>query len=186
MNESMLETGKTAAEPKMERSSSRRRFVSGLVTGGLLGVLLAGGIAGYSMAVAGPGFFPRPGHGGFCGRGIPDPQAVRERVDFATDWVLSRINASEEQRQRIKAIVRENMGELQPLGARHRENREAMIQILLQPTVDRAALETIRHSEMELAEAASARLLQAVASTAELLTVEQRQDLVNLVHKLHR
>jgi uncharacterized membrane protein len=186
MNENALETGKTAGEPKMERSSSRRGFVSGMVTGGLLGVLLAGGIAGYAKAVAGPGFFPRPGHGSFCGRGVHDPQAVRERVDFATDWVLSRINASEEQRQRIKGIVRDAMAELQPLGARHRENREAMIQVLLQPTVDRAALETIRHSEMELAEAASARLVEAVASTAELLTVEQRQELANLAHKLHR
>jgi periplasmic protein CpxP/Spy len=170
----------------VHRSGSPRRFLLGLVTGGLLGALLAGGIIEYSSAIAGPGFLPRPGHGGFCGRGPRDPQAVRERVDFASDWILGRINASEDQRRRIKGILGETMADLFPLGEQHQQNRQAMMEILVQPTVDRDALSRLRQSEIGLAEGASTRLLEAVAAAAEILTVEQRQELANLASRLHR
>ena len=51
---------------------------------------------------------------------------------------------------------------------------------LEQPTIDRAALEQIRATELQRAETASSRVVQAIADAAEVLTPEQRIELIRL------
>ena len=49
--------------------------------------------------------------------------------------------------------------------------------LLTQPTVDRAAIETLRTEQLALADAASKRFAQALGDTAEVLTPEQRRKI---------
>jgi Spy/CpxP family protein refolding chaperone len=53
--------------------------------------------------------------------------------------------------------------------------RARAAELLIQPKVDRAAIEAFRAEQMATAEAASKRFAQAVGDIAEVLTPEQRQ-----------
>src|SRR5215510_9908323 len=96
------DTWSTGAQ-QTAQSRSRRRFLTGVVTGGFLGSLLVGGINLYAQAQQGPGWWFRAGHGpgGSWRQGAYDPDMMRARIEFATDWILSRIDASDEQRQHV-------------------------------------------------------------------------------------
>jgi signal transduction histidine kinase len=96
------------------------------------------------------------------------------RIEFATDWILSRIEASDAQRQQVKAIVQATVQDLMPLRAQHRQNRQALLQALAQPTIDRATLGDIRHAELQLADTASEQIV-----TAEQ---EERRRLALFLH----
>jgi Spy/CpxP family protein refolding chaperone len=153
--------------PDDTRTMRRRSLFKGLIAGGLLGGLLAS--AGWAQS-----------HGGFgrgCGwHGAPmDPAAAAQRLEFATDWSLSRIGASEEQKTRVRAIAQAALDELLPLREAHQRNRERLHEALLAPAIDRAQLETLRQDEMQLAQRASTRLAQAIADAAEVLSPEQRK-----------
>jgi protein CpxP len=167
------------------QSKPRRRFLTGMVAGGLLGSLLAGGIGMYAQA-QGPTWWFRAGPGGFFRHAAHDPEMLSARIEFATGWILSRVEASEEQRQRVKAIVQATVQDLAPVREQHLQNRQALLQMLAQPTIDRASLGDIRHTGLQLAETASDRIIAALADIAEVLTPEQRTKLAELVSRWHR
>ena len=48
------------------------------------------------------------------------------------------------------------------------------------------AIDAIRQAELELAEEASSRLVAAFADVAEVLTPEQRAELIELAERFHR
>ncbi len=173
-----------APEPTVTRKSRRRWLVSGLLAGGLFGSL-ATLSAGLHAQIAGPFALHRVGHGhhgGWMGRDM-SPEAVKERIDFTTDWVLSRVGASEEQRARVKAIALAAANDLAQARAQHRENRSAFEAALKDPTIDRGVLEGLRRAELQLADTASSRLVQALADAAEVLTPEQRAQLAQRIAK---
>lgn len=169
------------------QSRARRRFLTALVTGGLLGSLLAGGISLYAQSQPGPGSWFCGGHGpgGYVRPATHDPDMMRARLELATDWILSRIEASDEQRQRVKTIVQATAQEFTPMREQHHQNRQALLQALAQPTIDRTTLEEIRHAELQLAETASERLVTALGDVAEVLTPEQRARLVEFTGRWH-
>jgi Spy/CpxP family protein refolding chaperone len=68
----------------------------------------------------------------------------------------------------------------------HQQNRQAFVERLTQPSVDRVTLEQIRRAELALAESASTRIVRALADAAEVLTPEQRTALVRLAEQFHR
>jgi Spy/CpxP family protein refolding chaperone len=157
----------------------RRRFFAGLLAGTALGGMLATGVSAFSH--------DGPGWGGRCmGRPVSSPEAQRERLEFATDWVLNKTNAADQQKQQVKAVVQSALQDLAPIREQHRQHREAFTTALTQPTVDRATLEQLRKSELELAEAASTRIVRALADVADVLTPEQRTQLMKLVEHLRR
>src|SRR5438874_13138065 len=145
----MSESNETqvSGEQQLPRSRARRRFLRGVVTGGFLGSLLAGGIGMYAHAQQGPGWWFRAGHGpgGYFRHAAHDPEMMSARLEFATDWILSRIDASDEQRQQVKAIVKATAQELGQVREQHVQNRQTLLQALAQPTIDRTALGDIRH-----------------------------------------
>jgi periplasmic protein CpxP/Spy len=161
-------------------SGARRRFLTGVVTGGLLASLLAGSASMYVHA--------HPGRGGWFGadRGSVDSKIVGERAAFATDWILHRIEASEEQRQQVQAIVQTALQDLLPMRDQHHQYRQALRVALMQPTINRDTLGEIRRAELQLADAASSRLVEAIADAAEALTPEQRAKFAELAARWHR
>ena len=169
------------------KKGGRRKFFGGLALGGLLGALTATSFNVWSQAQGGP-------EGGGHGRGCwghkrmsaMTPEERSARADFATQWVLSRVDATEEQKKRIQAIVQDAIKDLSQVRDQHMKNREAFMGALSQPTVDRAALQQIRQSEMQLAESASDRFVTAIADAADVLTPEQRGKLVEMAGQFRR
>ncbi len=106
-----------------------------------------------------------------------DPESAARRVDAMSSWLLSDVDATAEQRARIAQIVKDAVGELQPLRDRHQAAHRETLQLLAASTIDRARLEKLRSEQVQLADTASRRLLQATMDAAEALTPEQRAKL---------
>jgi uncharacterized membrane protein len=70
-------------------------------------------------------------------------------------------------------------------GGTHSQNRQALLQALAQPTIDRATLGDIRHAELQLADTASEQIVTALADVAEVLTPEQRIKLLEFTSRWH-
>ena len=86
--------------------------------------------------------------GGHFRHAAYDPEMVRTRVEFATDWILSRVEASDAQHQQVKAIVQATVQDLAQMRKQHHQNRQALVQALAQPTIDRT---TRGHSSRRIA-----------------------------------
>ena len=104
---------------------------------------------------------------------------------MATKWALRSVDASEDQQRRVSGILRGPGRGDQDEGPPSR-NREAFARPLGGATVDRAALEEVRKAELALAEEASQLLVKTLADAAEVLTPEQRRQLLEYAHRFHR
>jgi Spy/CpxP family protein refolding chaperone len=153
---------------------SGRRFWLALPAAALLGLCFAATLVPYADATAWGRRGPWHGHRG----GPPDPEEVRAHVDFIAERMLHRVDATDEQTARVKEILNASAEELILIGDAHRAQRGQLREILSEPEVDRDALETLRASGIELADAASEVLARRLADAAEVLTVEQRTELL--------
>ena len=179
-----------------------------------IATLVAGAVAGLGFkayAHGGPwggGCGARGWHASH-GAGAMDPEAMKKRTDAMARWMLADVNATEAQQQQIAAIVATTMTELAPLRQKHFEARKQAAEILAttmtelaplrqkhfearkqaaeilaKPSVDRAALETLRAQEMAAADQVSKRITQAIADAAEVLSPEQRAQLVERMQRM--
>jgi protein CpxP len=165
------------------KPNRRRRILYALLGASALITLVAA--RPIAAAIQGVGHFHRSWGGHWGHRGI-GPEAAREHVQIATKWALRDIDATEEQQDRVNKIVAGAIDDLFGLKQRHQQNRQAFHEQLGGASVDRAALEQIRKSEMALADEASKRLVQALADVSDVLTPEQRQALMERVHRHHQ
>lgn len=172
-------------QPTVTRKSRRRWLLGGLLAGGLFGSL-ATLSAGLHAQMDGACRLHRAGHHGGWLAGDMKPEAVAERIDFATDWALTRVGASDEQRSRVKAIAQAAATDLAEARSRHRANRAAFLAAMQAPVIDRAALEALRQAELQLADGASTRMLAALTEAAEVLTPEQRAALAARIGRHRR
>ena len=170
--------------PSSGRARGRRKFFGGLALGGLLGTLAASSFSVYSQV---QGKF-EGGHGcwGHKRMSALTPEQRAERADKATEWVLANVDATEDQKTRIKAIVQDAIKDLSQVREQHVKNRQDFVDALIQPSVDRQALNGIRAAELQLAESASDRLLNAVADAADVLTQQQRTKLAEMASSFRR
>jgi protein CpxP len=170
----------------MSESTMGRKAMrwTGIFAVGMLGALL--GNTAFSVARAdlggGHGF---GGHGFFRGGGF-DPARAGERAGMAVDLAFRLAGANEEQRAQARAIVDKRVLTAGALHARHAANREAGLQALTGSTVDREKLESVRRSQLQLADEASRELTAAIAELAEVLTPEQRAELASMHDRFHR
>jgi Spy/CpxP family protein refolding chaperone len=74
--------------------------------------------------------------------------------------------------------VKAAANELAPLRQRHVEARRKSLELLAQPTIDRAQLEALRVEQMQLGDTVTRRMLQATLDAAEVLSPDQRAKLV--------
>ena len=166
--------------PAKAENKRRRPFLKGLLAGGLVGTLLAGGVGAFAQHHPHGGFWKA---GCYQKHGMRDPGVMKERADFMVEYTLSRIDATEEQRTQVKSVVKSAIEDLLPLRDEHQNNRKQMIEALINPDVDRAELDRIRSAEMDLVERGSQRIVSALADAAEALTPEQRVKLAQMAER---
>jgi Spy/CpxP family protein refolding chaperone len=134
-------------------------------------------------AFAGRGF--GPGRHALGAQVPKDAEAAKQHVGMAVEWALRGVDATEDQKQKARQITDRLIDQLAPEIQEHRDFREAMARELARPEIDRGALERLRKQEIALADTASKQAVAAIADLGEVLTPEQRSELVAFVHRLH-
>lgn len=151
-----------------------RRFL--LIALVALAAGLTGAIASQAFSGPGRGHWHAPGWGMTDGlRGLPDPGWVEDRADRMVRHLAVEIDATAEQQQKLRAIVRSAVKDLLPLREQMRAAHQRVHELFTRANVDRAAIETFRAEQMARADALTRRIAQALGDAADVLTVEQRQ-----------
>jgi Spy/CpxP family protein refolding chaperone len=131
------------------------------------------------------GFGGHHGHGGFSQRLLADPEAAKQRMAFAAEWVLRTVDGTDEQRQQARRITDRLVDELRPLAERHREQHAAVVRELSKPSIDREEIERLRQDGIKLADEASKSVVVALSDFSEVLKPEQRAELVEWMSRFH-
>ena len=169
-----------------------RRRTFWLGGGALAGLAALGATMPRAMAFRGLSSL----HGGFAhagmghGRGLglqllKDPQAAKEHAGMAVEWALRGVSGTDEQKQQARRITDALVDGLVPLAQEHHDHHKALMLELQKPQLDRAAIERLRQQELELADRASKLALGGIEDLAEVLTPEQRTDLIAFAHRMH-
>jgi periplasmic protein CpxP/Spy len=190
--------------PEMATGQAKRRRRSGLyIVAAIAGVALIGAFAGSSlgqglghrvlaqvpgMAAAevsfedgfGPGFGPRF----LTQAGLFDgaiEALVQAHADRMVRHLAIEIDATAEQQDKLRAIVRDAIKDLLPMREKVLAASATARELLTQQTIDRAAIEKFRAEQIATHDTASKRLVQAVADAAEVLTPEQRRKINDML-----
>jgi len=162
----------------MRFEMNRRRWIGlslvAIAGAGALAALLA------APALGGGGPF---GHGGWGRHG--HQRMSEKHIRAGVEWTLRGIDASDEQVDRITTIATSTVTELRGLHEAHDGAREQLVAALGGASVDRAALETLRAEHVAAADDASRKITDALAQIAEVLSPEQRAELVAEHAKFH-
>ena len=150
--------------PANPETRGRRWFASAAAAGGLS--LLAAGAHAQSGWGAGWGR-----HGGM------DPEALARRMDYRIGYLVKEIGGSTEQKDKLLAIAQATLKDLKPLREQHMAARQKGLELLSAASIDANALEQLRVSQMQAADATSQRVVKALVEAAEVLSPAQRAQL---------
>ncbi len=145
--------------------------------------------AGLVAAVAGALALGACSHGGHRGwqdgpaSAQMDPERAARFAERMADRIVSAVDGTPEQRQRIQAIAQATVSDLAPLREQARAARRDGVALLSAATIDRGAIEALRARQIGLADGASKRVAQALADTAEVLTPAQRTKLAERMQR---
>jgi Spy/CpxP family protein refolding chaperone len=106
-----------------------------------------------------------------------DPARAEERADRAVRHLAIEVDATNEQQEKLRAIVKAMVQDLVPMREQALAARAKARELLTRESVNRSELERFRAEQVALAEAFSKRLVQAIGDAAEVLTAEQRRKL---------
>lgn len=152
---------------------SRRRFT-------LAGLALLAGLGGVVTAKA---FDPSPfGPSPMARDGSPmmmDPAMMADAADRGIRHVAIEIDATLDQEEKLRAIMRDLVKDLVPLRTARAEAAERARALLTQPTIDKAEIEKFRADQIAKVDGVSKRIAKAIGDAAEILTPEQRRKLVD-------
>ncbi|MBO6719388.1 MAG: Spy/CpxP family protein refolding chaperone [Rhizobiaceae bacterium] len=93
---------------------------------------------------------------------------------------LDAIDATDEQADQIYDIMDTARDSVRPLMREFRDTRDDLTEILSADTIDRQALETLRAERVAAIDTASKTMTEALLNAADVLTPEQRAELVKL------
>ena len=110
----------------------------------------------------------------------------RAHVGEAAEWMLGKVDATAQQTTEVQRILDGSVEPMMELARQHRGHRDALIEILSAPEIDRERLEEIRLKEVQVADAASRRLLETFADAADVLSPKQRRGLAERASRHHR
>ncbi|MBA3774375.1 MAG: periplasmic heavy metal sensor [Ramlibacter sp.] len=144
-------------KPAPPLPSSRRRWFAGLAALGGLGLL---GTQAQAY--------------GWDRREKLDPEETARRLDWRIGRLVKEAGGTTQQKDRLVAIATAAMADLKPLREQARASRRRGLDLLAAPSVDRIGLEQLRVAQMQIADARSRRMLQAMADAADVLAPEQR------------
>jgi Spy/CpxP family protein refolding chaperone len=170
----------------MQEEAPRRRFLGlpGRAGVFVLGLALLSLAAAAAAAPAGLFGHTRHGHGffGHGGHGRGGHAWNDAHLEKGVRHLLDEADASDEQIEAVTAIVSSAAADLRALHDAERGHRDAWREALV--AADRATLEARRAEALLALEAASERVVAALADAAEVLTPEQRQRLAE-AHAAH-
>jgi protein CpxP len=174
-NHETLSTPPVPAPQRPPRRGRRYLAIAAIVlVTGLVGV---GATKAISDSGFGRGHWHGPGMmGGMMGQAL-DPARAEDRADRAVRHLAIEIDATTEQQEKLRTIVKAAVRDLIPLHEKAHAARQRARQLLTQPAVDRAAIEAFRAEQVAQMDAASKRMAQALGDAAEVLTPEQRQKI---------
>jgi Spy/CpxP family protein refolding chaperone len=194
----MAETGQGTAKGKGEGTpaGSHRWLwaVGGLAAVAAVGMTLAPvamafrGVTGHGLrlhALMSHGSGGHGARGAFAAQVLSDPAAAKEHVAAMSEFVLRSVSATDEQKQKTKQITDRLIDQLGPVVEKHRQLHAALVAELAKPQVDRAAIEKLRQDGMALADEASRIAIDGVEDVADVLTPDQRKELIDLGRRLH-
>jgi Spy/CpxP family protein refolding chaperone len=146
-----------------------------------LGLLAAGARAQPMMGEAGAGGAGmrsggRPG-------GPVDVEAMARHMERRISFLVWEIGGTPAQKDTLLAIAKAAMADLKPLREQHRAAREKGLALLAAAVIDKAALEQLRVSQMQAAEALSQRMLKSMVEAAEVLNPDQRVKLAERIRR---
>ena len=177
----MSDTTETPQTPAPSAGTPRRRFFrrAALITA--VAVLAAG--IGLKAFASGHGFGGWH-RGGLMGAHL-DPAKLDEHLDRMLKHLYVEVDATAAQKQQLGPIVKAATRDLLPMRERMRDARRQAVALLAEPSIDRAALESLRAGQLQLAEQASKRFTQALADVADVLTPVQRKQLAERMGRWH-
>ncbi len=161
--------------------ASRRRWLRRLFgrRAALIGlpVLVGGGLLA-GQALAGRGF--AFGHG--CRHHAMSDEQLVEHVNARLDFVLDRLDANEEQKAAIRTRLRLLEPELLAARKEHRALKDEFHRELAKDRVDPARIEQLRARLVTAGDRVSKAITDAVVDVSDVLTLEQRQKILEHLH----
>jgi len=166
---------KNSTPAKSNRWSGKKRFTvaalaSVLAVGTFATVAYSGGqsyMKGHKMS----GFMHSAG----------DPAKFEQKLDKKLKFLSFALDATDEQQEKLKTVITALAKEVLPMKAQMRETRVQLQELLIQPKIDRAAIENLRAEKIALVDTMSKKVTAAIADAGEILSPEQRIKLINFV-----
>jgi len=171
--------GRSTGDPELTSGRlARGGLAVGLYAAGVIAVLgLAAALIAASQADA-SGWLRRGWHG-------ERHERFGAHAEYAVDWVLHRIDATEEQGARVREIVALTIDDLGELHDERGDAHDRLEALLTAESVDRDALEAFRREQLARVDRAPRRLADAAAAIAAELSPEQRAGLAALARSHH-
>jgi protein CpxP len=160
------------ASPGHRQPRGVRKLLLGVA---FAGAFVAGGLVFSGATLAAEGMAM---HGG-------GHMAMHAMMEGHVDKMLAAVDATPDQKARVHEILKGAMQSMGPLHERLASAHVELHQLLIAPTIDRAALEHLRAEKMADVDQASRTLVQALGDAAEVLTPEQRAKVGKLMAEHH-
>jgi Spy/CpxP family protein refolding chaperone len=106
-----------------------------------------------------------------------DPGRVADFVQWRVNRVLSRVDASPEQKGKVSVIAKSAVTDLSALGIAPWETRSKFLTLFRADRIEPEAFESLRAEQTAKWDAASKLIVQALVEAAQVLTPEQRREL---------
>ena len=143
----------------------------------------AGLMAGIGAVAQGAGLASM--HHGMMLNSNASPAEISAHVDHMLKHLYVEIDATPAQQAQIAPLVQQAVTDLLPLGPQLKAGHTQFVQALTQSTIDRNGMETVRESQLQLADQGSKRIVQLLGDVGNVLTPAQRQALATHLQQMH-